>query len=63
MVKFLHLVFRLLFSFSVFSDHGSLKIEDENNNAKLSSSVYGTRVPRVQVYRETYPGWLELPLT
>ena len=47
----------LLFSFSIFSDRQSLKIENENNNTKtLTPEVSG------QVYIETNPGWLELPL-
>ena len=56
----------LLFSFSIFKDLQSLKIEKENNNTKTVTtevSYIGTQVPRVQVYKETNPGWLELPLT
>ena len=49
-------VFVLLFSFSIFSDRRSLKIENENNNTK-------TKVHTAQVYKETNPGSLELPLT
>ena len=55
----------LLFSFSIFSDQRSLKIENENNNKKTldcRSLLYGTRVPRVQAYIKTNLGWLELPL-
>ena len=44
----------LLFSFSIFSDQRSLKIENENNNMKT---------PIVPVYIDVNPGWLELPLT
>ena len=59
-------VFMLLFSYSIFidrqfSDCRSLKIENENNNTKTETTA--VRVPRVQVYIETSPGWLELPLT
>ena len=45
--------FMLLFSFSIFSDRGSLKIENENNSTKTP------------IYRnmDFYPGWLELTLT
>ena len=51
----------LLFSFSIFIDRRSLKIENENHTMKtLTAEV---RVPRVQVYIDTNPGWLELPLT
>ena len=52
------------------------KIENENNNTKLLTAEapnigqeslefkYRTRVPRNQLINtETYPGWLELPLT
>ena len=53
----------MLFSFSIFKDRRSLKIENENNNTKTLSVIYGTKVPRVQVYIEIYSGWLELPLT
>ena len=38
-VKFLHLCFMLLFSFSVFSDRRSLKIENENNMKTLSTEA------------------------
>ena len=58
----------LLFSFSIFSDWRSLKIENEkktkkHENSDRRSSEYGTRLPGAQVYIETNPGWLELPLT
>ena len=56
-----------LFSFSIFSDRWSLKIENENNITKKSdrrSPIYKTGVPRVQfINTGTYPAWLELPLT
>ena len=60
--------FMLLFSFSIFSDRRSLKIENENNSMKTLTAVlsptYRTRVPRVQFINiETYPAWPELPLT
>ena len=56
-------VFVLLFSFSIFSDRRSLKIENEKENSDRKSQIYRTRVPRVQFINiETYPGWLELPL-
>ena len=32
-------------------------------NSDRRSLIYGARVPIVQVYIETKPGWLELPLT
>ena len=51
----------LLFSFSVLSDRWSLKKANENNSTKTLARE--TRVPRVQVYIETNPGWQELPLT
>ena len=47
------------FSFSIFSDQWSLEIENENNTKSL---IYRTRFPEVQVFLETNPGWLELPL-
>ena len=50
-------VFMLLYHFL----YRSLKAEIENNNTK--TLIYGIRVPRAQVYIETNPGWLELPLT
>ena len=55
-------VFVLLFSFSIFSDQWSLKIENENNNIDRRRLIYGTRVPRAHVYIQANPGWLELPL-
>ena len=60
-------VFMLLFSLSIFSDWWSLKIENEkkkqHKNSDRRNLIYGTRVPRVQVYKETNLSWLELPLT
>ena len=60
-------VFILFFSFSIFSDRRSLKIENENNKHKNSdnrSPISRTKVHRVQLMNiETYPAWLELPLT
>ena len=60
-------VHMLLLSFSTcsFSDWQSLKIENENNNTKTRTTEVSYRdyVPRVLVYIETNPGWLELPLT
>ena len=58
-------IFLLLFSFSIFSDWQSLKIENENNNTKTDcqSLIYGARVFLVQVDLEANPGWLEIPLT
>ena len=61
--------FFILLSFIFyFSDRWSLKIENENNNTKtLTIEIpynYRTRAPRVLFINiETYPGWLELPLT
>ena len=52
-------VFMLLFSFSIFSDWQSFKIENENNSTK--TPIYRTRVKFINI--ETYTGWLELPLT
>ena len=59
----------LLFSFSIFSDRRSLKIEkNENKITKTltaeASYTCRTIVSRVQFINiQTYPGWLELPLT
>ena len=53
-------------SVSIFSDRRSLKIENENNSTKTDrrSPIYRTRIPRAPfINTETYPGWLELPLT
>ena len=59
-------LFMLLFSFSIFSDRWSLKIENLNNSMNTltpESPINRTRVPRVQfIDKETYSGWLELPL-
>ena len=55
-------VFMLLFSFSIFSDPWSLKIENENNNTKTLDCRGLIQGTGVQVYIETNPGWLELPL-
>ena len=55
-------VIMMLFSFSVFSDRRSLKIENKNNNTKTlpTESPYYSRVPSVHFTNiETYPGWLE----
>ena len=48
----------LLFSFSIFSDRRSLKIEIENNTKTLTAEVSN----RTRII-ETYSGWLELSLT
>ena len=59
-------VFVLLFSFSIFRDRWSLKLEDGNNSMKTDcrNFIYRTRVPTVQIINiEIYPCWLELPLT
>ena len=45
----------VLFSFSVFLV--------TSGNSDLRNLIDGTRVPSVQVYIETNPRWLELPLT
>ena len=55
-------IFMLLFSFSIFSDRQSLKIENEINNIKTLTA----EAPYIGLHfinKETYPGWLELPLT
>ena len=60
-------VFMLLFSSSIFSDQWSLKVGNEKNSMKmLTAEVSYMRLGSlefVQVYIETNPGWLELPLT
>ena len=56
--------FMLLFSFSIFSDRRSLKIENENNSTKTLKPHIEDQRPKSSAYNiETYPGWLELPLT
>ena len=49
-------VFMLLFSFSIFNDLRNTK------NSDCRYLIYGTRVPRAQLYIETNTGWLELSL-
>ena len=62
MVKFLYLSFMGLISFSIFTHLCSLKIGNENNST--NTPINRSRVPTVQFNdKETYPGWLELPLT
>ena len=56
----------LSFTFSISSDRRSLKwkwkLQYENSDRR--SPIYRTRVSGVQsINIETYPGWLELPLT
>ena len=57
-------VFLLLFSFSIFSDRRSLKIENENNNTKTLATKVPSIVPRIHFINiETYPVWLVQLLT
>ena len=66
MVNFLHYVFMLFFSFSIFSNRRLLKIENENNNTKTLTtdvSYMGVGSLEFRFIYGTNPGWLELPLT
>ena len=56
---------RIYFLFFIFSDRRLPKKENETTteNYDHRSPIDGTRIPRSQVYIETNPGWLELPLT
>ena len=55
----------LLFSFSIFSDRRSLKIENENNKKKTQAAEVSYMGLGSLVFRfiHSNPGWLELPLT
>ena len=55
----------LIFSFSIFSDRPAVTKNEINNTKTLTAEAqYMTIVPRIQfIYTETYPGWLELPLS
>ena len=60
----------LVVSFAFFSDCRSLKNEkgekkkkNKHQKSDHRSLIYGAGVPRVEVYIETNPGWLELSLT
>ena len=57
--NFCYYVSSLLFSFSIFSDRWSLKIENENNSTKTLTAEVS--YIGLGVYIETNPGWLELP--
>ena len=64
-------VLMLLFSFSIFGDRWSLKVENENNNMNYLTAEAPYIGLLVYKYRnlpwlagiEIYPGWLELSLT
>ena len=54
-------VFMLLFSFSIFTEQRSLKIENENTSMKILTAEVSYM--GLGIYTETNPEWLELPLT
>ena len=51
-----------LFSFFIFSDRWSLKVENENKNSKTLTAKVSYMRLEFRLYIETYPGWLELLL-
>ena len=53
----------LLFSFSIFSDRRSLKIENENKSAKTLTAEVSYTGSLELSFLEICPGWLDLPLT
>ena len=67
MSNFCIYVFILLFSFYIYGDRRSVKIENEVNNTKslITEALYiGLDALEIRIINtELYPGWLELPLT
>ena len=57
-------VFMLLFSFCMFSDRRSLKIENYNNKVETLTAEFSyIGLDSLEFYnKETYLGWLEQPV-